>query len=311
MKFYTLTSNSLEGLQRNIEIIPSEDLVVVINTLDNGYQKSAESYCKSKNVEYFITESDGTPATGKNSVLKLFLESEEDYMVHVDGDDFITPYGYRLYKSLSEHPSPPDMVVLYKQPAMKTGLKLDYILDVSKDLSVISTKDKLKSGLEFPTDKSHPIYESHYYETYLDHFIKFNHTMFTCHQWSMDRVEFDKAMLMYSDAKEYMCRMVFHSRKIAEHMQYDNSIMVGEDTIQFLKLKRRALDGEFDIHRRRENKLPSYMVTKNKNSITNVQNNDGIDWSWIRPFLDVLDTMKDELPEPYRNLLEFIDDTYT
>ena len=59
--------------------------------------------CVSEGIEHYVTESDGTPATGKNSVLRLFLESDNEYMVHVDGDDMITPYGRNLYRTANTH----------------------------------------------------------------------------------------------------------------------------------------------------------------------------------------------------------------
>ena len=135
MKFYILTSSYLEGIHRATKVIPSEDMVVVINATDKEYVERAVDYCNENELEYYVTESDGTPATGKNSVLKLFLESDNDYMVHVDGDDIITHHGYRLYTQMAKHESPPDMVVLYRQPQIRDIIDFDYVLNEVQNLN--------------------------------------------------------------------------------------------------------------------------------------------------------------------------------
>ena len=66
----------------------------------------------SEGIEHYVTESDGTPATGKNSVLRLFLESDNEYMVQVDGDDMITPYV--AISTAQRHIQIPQMSSVYK-----------------------------------------------------------------------------------------------------------------------------------------------------------------------------------------------------
>ena len=115
MKFYILVNRKLEYLKDHLKTIPRSDQVVVINSLDNDFIDQASAYCQEMSIEYYVTESDGTAATGKNSVMKLFLESDNEYMVQVDGDDKITDYGYKSYKALSRHKNPPDLVVIRNQ----------------------------------------------------------------------------------------------------------------------------------------------------------------------------------------------------
>lgn len=315
MKFYLLTSSSLEGLTRNVKIIPPEDLVVVVNTLDDDYRISAIDFCKEHKVEFHITESDGTPATGKNSVIKLFLESDNDYMVQIDGDDIITPYGYSLYKSLSQHPTPPDMVVLYRQPQMRSGLDFDYFLELAEDLTKMSREDVHTTKLRFPCDKSEPVYNQQTYEWLLYVFmVVFGKDTRTSHEWATDRYEFNQLMNTYSESREYMTRMVFYSRRIAEQVHFDKTMMIGEDTVQFLKLKRLALDGMptrggFHILRRKENSRPTYIMIDNHQSVTNVETELGTDWSWVRGVVDKINSI--QRPKPHIMLQEFIDDTYT
>ena len=114
-KFYVLWSRFIDNLESTLSNLPRDNTVVIINTLDDEQRDVGVNFCKEHNIEYHVTESDGTPATGKNSLLETFLESDNQYMVAIDGDDFLTPYGAYLYPRLAEHESPPDMICLYRQ----------------------------------------------------------------------------------------------------------------------------------------------------------------------------------------------------
>ena len=81
LKYYALCSRNLYLTKRHLAKIPKEDLVIVLNSLNEQYLSEAESWCIENSVEYYITKSDGTPATGKNSVFDLFLKSDNDYLL--------------------------------------------------------------------------------------------------------------------------------------------------------------------------------------------------------------------------------------
>lgn len=294
MKFYVLTSRSIEGLQRNTKTLPKEDMVVVINTLDDDYRSLAKDHCETNDIEYYITQSDGTPATGKNSVIKLFLESDQDYMVQIDGDDFLTPLGIKLYKQLSAIENPPDMVVLYRQPQIKKILDFDSMFSSwDGDLRSLSKH----WGVRYPMDKSDPDFERQIPSSLYKYFIEFcgvDDT--TAKRWSIDRYDFNTSMNMFSEVREYMSRMVFYSRKVAEHVNFGNEIIIGEDTIQFLKLKKLAIEGKLNIVRRKERHYPTYIYTDTEEQITRKDFQSGINWDWIRPFLNELDKIRHDLP---------------
>lgn len=304
MKFYILTSSDLEGVWRNTQVIPHEETVVVINSQSDNYRAVAENFCIRNSLEYYITESDGTPATGKNSVIKLFLESNNDYMVQIDGDDQITPRGVNLYKAMSQSKDCPDMVALYRQPRFRKILDFDAFIHIINDLRGGCNEDW---GLEYPYDKSWMLSPS---ADWLTSFMKREHNVGIekATEWANARTAFNKAMQLYSDVNEYMLRMVFYSRNIAEEVCFDNNLLVGEDTIQFLKLKKLAFEGKYNILRRKERHYPSYVQLKNYNSITVSQSKQTM-WDWIPPFMDTLNTIKHELPEGY-SLPELHDGTY-
>ena len=113
MKFYILCSRDLFCLERQFDTIPKDQTVVVINSLDESYVVSAVSFCEDEQIEYYVTTSDGTPATGKNEALRLFLESDNEYSVHVDGDDVLTDYGVSLYNEVANRKNAPDCIALY------------------------------------------------------------------------------------------------------------------------------------------------------------------------------------------------------
>jgi hypothetical protein len=89
-----LTSGKLKKLIRCIEsVLPqTEQIVVVCNTLDFAYVEQARKVTESYNLEFVVTESDGNPAKGKNSVLEIFRSrSQFNYYMQVDGDDYLAP----------------------------------------------------------------------------------------------------------------------------------------------------------------------------------------------------------------------------
>ena len=67
------------------------DVVVVVNTLNEEYAAAAKAVCAELGVECVRTPSDGTCATGKQSVYDLFLRRDHDYVTQLDGDDWLYP----------------------------------------------------------------------------------------------------------------------------------------------------------------------------------------------------------------------------
>lgn len=97
--FYILTSHNIFALKKQFETLPQENTTVVINTLDKDYEKQAQDFCTAKKIRFFVTESDGTAATGKNSFLSRFEKDDEPYAVLIDGDDSLTARGVKFYQN--------------------------------------------------------------------------------------------------------------------------------------------------------------------------------------------------------------------
>ena len=113
MRFYVLVSYSPLMFEETLRGLPRDKTQVVINTL--GDEQALINVCDHYEVPYAITESDGTPATGKNSMIDVFLDSDDEYGVFIDSGDIITPTGVEYYQRLARHPKAPDLLVLYKQ----------------------------------------------------------------------------------------------------------------------------------------------------------------------------------------------------
>jgi len=176
MQFYILTSTNYDALVRHFDSkysnIEKEDAVVVINTLNEKYSAQAEDFCKENNIEYYITESNGTPAKGKNSVLDIFLESNNDYCVMVDGDDFLTPHGVWMYKNLEVMDNPPDAICLINQKSYRYVKNTLYALQpFTVDYSDLLSSDyytMFKNEYKLSEEKS-KYFESLHYKFYAQH----------------------------------------------------------------------------------------------------------------------------------------------
>ena len=314
MKVYVLTSRDIERLGWIEEVIPQRETVVVINSLDPDYGAVASKWCEERGYEHHITESDGTPATGKNSVIKLFLESGEDYMVAVDGDDVLTRYGYKLYTAMAESGKAPDMVALYRQPQIKAlpiNVEWGGFLDRLSDIRNMpqSLKDHYK--LTYPWDKSPNGDNNVVWQTTENLYIVFRQEPYNLDgekalHWAHHREQFNHHMIAFSEAEEYMCRMVFFSKEIAKEIDYDNSLMIGEDTYQFMILKSLHQSGKYNIARRKERSIPTYIAIASDDSVTLTE---GLyNYDWLEPLNQKIKGLK--ALKPKTQILEIIDGTY-
>lgn len=241
--FCVLSSHNIYALQRQFKTLPKNKTTVIINTLDDSFREQAQSYCTENDIRYYVTQSDGTATTGKNSFLDQFDEDGVSHAVLIDGDDFLTPRGVKCYQRLMEKKDIPDAVVLFNQISI-TSVEQDNTAksqDPSRpneDMSKLTSKytqgavvvdwDLLAQG-DLLTDNMPEVSE--------------------------DEVEDFKryvTLLKYGmGIDELSTRLVFMSRKVLPY-RFKN-LVVGEDTFQYLELK--------DAHDRGELKMVAHDET--------------------------------------------------
>mgnify|MGYP003625283606 CR=1 FL=1 len=272
MKFYILTSTNLYALTRhfnkdysNIQI---EDAVVVINSLDKKYIKKAKRFCVEKEIEHYVTESNGTPAVGKNSLLDIFLESDNDYCVMIDGDDFLTPHGVWMYKNLENSDTPPDAVCLINQQSF---INVDDILYSTQPFTVNYGKllnsdyyTMFKNTYGLSSEKA-TYFQSLHYKFYSQH-------------------------RKYSQDYEVHCRVTWLSKKAAQ-FKFNEKLVIGEDTLQMFELKNQAVLGNIKFCTTDE-KPATYVYDERNVGTVVTQSKYGSDYEWMDAYLNELKKME-------------------
>ena len=301
MRFYVLVSGQIESFDQCISMLPNDKVQVVINTTNKSMIPELKERCEHYNVPYIITESDGTPATGKNSLLKCFLDSEDEYAVCIDGDDIITPTGVEYYQEVAKQEDAPDLLCLYKQVAVRT-LR-------AKTFMKVGTKED-----DYPQEcyPKYPMTKSlgdvcFMSEKELEEFLEFQSVPEEkSSHWARERWIFQQIMNNYSEDFEYMTRMVFWSRKAAELAHYENDLIIGEDTVQFMRLKKLANEGKLRMFRKRDGMgaVPTYVQNEFTQGICQVFT---VDWEWTTPLNRKIEKMIEngEMPRPTRVLPDY------
>lgn len=78
---------------------------VVVNSNEQDFINNISRFCKFNSIKYTISECDGTPSTGKNSVFDVFKKSGYTYLSQLDGDDFFYPsFLNQIEKHLLKYP---------------------------------------------------------------------------------------------------------------------------------------------------------------------------------------------------------------
>jgi len=95
-----LTSSNEKILKLSYESVINQknhsidyNIIIVVNSLDSNYYQNVCDEFKNIDVEIIQTQSNGKPGMGHNSLFKVFYEKTDfDYMISLDGDDFLYPY---------------------------------------------------------------------------------------------------------------------------------------------------------------------------------------------------------------------------
>lgn len=289
VKFYALCCRNIEALKRHQISIPIDDLVIVINTLDEGFKNAAVEYCTGQGIEHYITESNGTPSQGKNSVLDIFLQSDNDYMVLIDGDDLVTPYGVWLYKEIANLASPPDAVALQNQVGVRIASDVDHgVAELLGDF-VIAGRCFTRIQKWWDVALSGEL-------IYVPEGDDFAHNLRDVHtRWA-------RHCAQYLQANETHHRVVFKSRRAAEY-RYDPLYKCGEDTLLYLDLKHESMSSDF-VLRHIDDFYPSYIydirvggVIEKANDHDDDDNFLGYDhgWlAWMKKLVEAYDALEEQ-----------------
>lgn len=204
--------------------IPVHEAVIVINTLNVQDAKDIEYLCNLYSITYHTSRSNGTAGKGKNCLLETFIASKDEYCVMIDGDDYITPAGYEMYKRIAAAQTVPDAVCLTAQSAYvmegspwEPMIRPQRVFAAPKDaVDYDATETMLRSTNS----------DEESVQLYLDY-----------------HKEYYSQQQKYCEGVDLHNRVVFYSRKAAEYTFCEES-QVGEDTLHFYTLKDAHMRGE-------------------------------------------------------------------
>jgi hypothetical protein len=124
-------------------------------------------------------------------------------------------------------------------------------------------------------------------------------------EWLSNRKVLEEYTVDYGDMMNTLNRLVFYSRKGAQHTRFDPDHRIGEDVLQYYKLKKLSYDGVLDMQVRDERPKYSYLYMQDADSTTR---NGNLDLYWIADLIDHLNKIE-MYPSGYR-LRRFKDPYY-
>ena len=167
------------------------EVCVVINTLNEEFKKEIVYYCNWEGIKFKLTESDGTPSTGKNSVFEVFdKEKEFTHLVQIDGDDLLYPTFLRhIERHLTKYPNTDVLGIL-------------------------------------PCDSIYLNQEENYYKLNNGQFAGVWGTNYS--SWNF-WIPFYTDSIFSEENKGNLSRLMLFSRKIPNKFFYDKEQLIGED----------------------------------------------------------------------------------
>lgn len=293
-KYYILTSSDLMCLKRHFHEdfsnIAYRDAVVVINTQDDEYEAEAAAWCYKHGIEHWVTESNGTPARGKNELIKVFLESDNDYMVQIDSDDFLTPHGVWMYNQVSKMETPPDAICLKHQ--------LSLVLDFEKAEQMFKNGEHVNNY----GGKGAPWLESLYFTANWEEIKKYSIypglidlglDTKTAKKYAGYHQEFYRLQQLYCEDNESHCRVTWLSKKAVQEHRFPENLIVGEDTLFYFLLKNDAINGKLDVQCNDEFP-PTYIYDQRTPGTVHKEVGDGTNWSWMGTYNEEVRKMEEK-----------------
>lgn len=308
LRFYILCTRGIPALKRHARMwdgtysqqITKDDVCYVINTRDDSFRSDAVAWLTAEGIEYHITESNGGPSKGKNSVLDVFLASDDDYMVYVDGDDMITPHGIHIYRAIANPDSygggtesPPDVICLEYQYG---------IIPNEGYSEVFKYEDQQHSASVYAEDRyNQECIHGFGYRCFLRPSRWWENAM--AGEWIqkgspfLDQLSDEHKKLLTREYKyinkwESHCRVTWYSKAAAAHARFKEDIIVGEDVLNYLDLKDGFQKGNL-VMRTLNETYPTYVYDQRVGGIVMIAN----DMNHGRGYLDWMNRLNSVLDE--------------
>lgn len=267
-KFYILLSNPggfFRHFSPHYSNLSPEDAEVVINTQYEDAQRDLVHLCERFGVTYHITESNGTPARGKNELLKVFLNSDNKYMAQIDGDDYLTPYGVWLYKHIASLKSVPDAICI------KNGVALCMVGKMFEE-----AKREVRRFFTIDWDEID-------YEEMKNGMVKRVPDIIADQSVAYHKVYY-KQQRKWCEDNDAHNRVTFFSQKAAGIASFDEDFIVGEDTLHYFALKHEHMQGNITFVCNDESPA-TYIYNQLDGQGTVWRTTKGFtDWSWMSAF---------------------------
>ena len=282
LKFYILLSHP-EGFHRHFSPhysnLDPEKVEVVINTKDRIKERDIIELCERYGVFYHITESNGTPAKGKNELLEIFENSDNDYCVQIDGDDYLTPHGVWFYEKVASGSTPPDVICLKNQVSYCLSGEM-FSNEVKKEIRRFFTIEK--GDIDYKKLREGMI-KHHIPENLVEKYVSYHK-------------EYYDVQAKYVEDKEAHSRVVFMSKKAAKY-RFPEELVVGEDTVFYYLLKDAHFRGEL-VATCNDEAPATYIYCQLSGGGTVWNHSKGFtDWSWMNKFNNFVASMSDKLWE--------------
>jgi hypothetical protein len=262
-------------LKRQFVTLPVDETVVVINTLDENYLNQAVNYCKEIGVEYHITESNGTPGKGKNAVQDVFLASDDEYCVQIDGDDIVTPYGVDFYKDIASR-NPPDGIM-------------------NLNTTAVGRHRERNIYTRWPDA---PRYEMNLEEWHRKYPMKRKEIAYALERkdiWleAINKIKVYQRIWNYPPDVNRLSqcpRFLFWSRKLCDHFRFNEDLMVGEDTIAIWHLRDVSYRGLIRLEKVDDEKENTYIYDHRRSGIMRPLSI-SLNWDWTLPLVREMEAL--------------------
>jgi hypothetical protein len=214
-------------------------------------------------------------------------------MVHIDGDDYLTPHGVWVYDHLANTASPPDAVFLWRQKGLvRKWWEGEGESVETSDPFCIDFEDLLNGDQSHVTDYREAAREAGRDMGDIEYHIENSRTF-----WQFQH--------KYCEPLTQHCRLTFLSKSAAE-IKFPEEVVVGEDTLHYFLLKDQQKEGKLKVFKNTEYP-PTYIYDQTGAGTVVRESLGGQDTTWIVKFMDIAKTYVGkgivheayELPELY------------